>query len=526
MVGLGVLAFCAGLAGACADKLFTCRLDADCSGGECAQGYCAFPDAACPGGLRWGEHSGPFSGQCVTPDSAGTAGTGADTTEPAGAESSDGATTSVGVVDSSGSSDADVSSTGDTAGPGAVVFRDDELDGEFGEGSGDNVEYADGRLQMTGTRGAGRFVSRVFDAGQAVAWDRLSWAPLAPYGKALPDDAGVELGYAEDGIDMAGNVLLMHFDGPGDLPGDAEVSDTSGRNNHGTIITVGSSSGTVEGVFGGALFDHVDGYVSIPTAGTQDFDFGNDDFTWSIWFQFTHGCETNNTFIGVDDLIGGGDGTPHLWMGCTNNAWDECPVVGPEPRPAGVLHAVQGDLDDGAFYCGGTTINDGQWHHMAIVKEGHVGGEVRLYVDGELDTTEAATFAAPILMLNDSDYGIGGFSGSTFPSQATLDDAAMWTRALGDGEVAALYRRGARGLTLQVRACTEAACADEPPFVGGDTLSSTEFFVDPDGALAPETEISVAGLPATRYLQYRVEFTGPATSPGPALTSVTITGAP
>ena len=45
---------------------FRCAADSDCSGGTCeAVGYCSFADAACAGGLRFGDNSGPFANQCV-----------------------------------------------------------------------------------------------------------------------------------------------------------------------------------------------------------------------------------------------------------------------------------------------------------------------------------------------------------------------------------------------------------------------------------------------------------------------------
>lgn len=52
---------------------FECSLDTECSGGMCADGYCAFPDPNCMSGQRYGDLSGPRSGQCV-----GEQGTGSD----------------------------------------------------------------------------------------------------------------------------------------------------------------------------------------------------------------------------------------------------------------------------------------------------------------------------------------------------------------------------------------------------------------------------------------------------------------
>ncbi len=46
---------------------FACDDDVNCSGGRCeANGYCSFPADDCPSGQRYGDLSGPFSGDCVS----------------------------------------------------------------------------------------------------------------------------------------------------------------------------------------------------------------------------------------------------------------------------------------------------------------------------------------------------------------------------------------------------------------------------------------------------------------------------
>lgn len=44
---------------------FECSLDTECNGGSCSSGFCSFADSDCPSGLRFGDLSGPNSGQCV-----------------------------------------------------------------------------------------------------------------------------------------------------------------------------------------------------------------------------------------------------------------------------------------------------------------------------------------------------------------------------------------------------------------------------------------------------------------------------
>lgn len=122
-LGLGLA--CGGLASwACSGAdVFACSTDAECVDGEhagqCqAEGYCSFPDPACPSGQRFGAHAGPLANTCVD------AGTGTDA--PLASSSSTGptpATTSLPAGDTSTSSlsgdpEPPVASTGPVVEPG------------------------------------------------------------------------------------------------------------------------------------------------------------------------------------------------------------------------------------------------------------------------------------------------------------------------------------------------------------------------------------------------------------------------
>lgn len=95
MSTLRLLAFvAAGAAGCIARDRLVCSDDAQCtlrSGGSCVAGGCAYPDGACPSGLRYSELAGELAESCVPMEQAG------------------GSTTSVGGVDSGG----DATSSGD-----------------------------------------------------------------------------------------------------------------------------------------------------------------------------------------------------------------------------------------------------------------------------------------------------------------------------------------------------------------------------------------------------------------------------
>ncbi len=523
---------------ACGPSNFTCAEDTECGGdGACIEGFCAFPDEACTSGFKYGQHSGDQSNQCVPPsggtesgsDSVGDAGSnsGSDGSGPSGGSFTTGSETSGETTDADPTTTETASATNSTTSEpaGPVEFIDDELVGEFGAGELGRLEYTEGRLRLAELEVTGTFTSRVFDAGAPVQWQTLSWQPDGPYGKALPNEGQAEAGYV-DGVDMAENILLMHFDESGDLPPGTMIADRSGRGNDGWIFGGGgTSSQAVAGLFGQAIDDSVDTYVTIPP-GLPDFDFGTGGFTWALWFRYNHACPTNNVFMGIDDVVGGGDTEPHLWLGCTTSDWDECPGTVNEPRSAGVLRAVHDNSMDGVFYCGPGGYNDNDWHHMAIVKTGHAPTTVDLYVDGQVVQSVSGTFTAPIDMdAEEGDFGIGGFSGATYPSFGVFDDAAIWRRALSEDEVRAVYRRGALRVQVEVRVCDMEACADEPAFVGGAGLQPGSSFTDPSEALSPGTELSIDGLPAARYAQYRLSFTTDAPDfASPTLAAVALRG--
>lgn len=510
----------------CGGTEFLCQQDGDCdgaAGGACVQGHCAFPDERCPSGLRFSEHSGGLSGMCVADEGGGT-----DVSSGSGTGSSAGPDPSTPTDPSTPSSTTLPPLTSEDSGSsgvpdGEVVFRDDELDGEFGAGTFTGTAYTASRLRIADGGDDGTFVSRVFDASADVQWQTLAWDPDAPYGKPLPDDGAAETGYALGNVDMLENVLLFHFDESGALGGGTPIADASGRGNDGAIVGDAMGEAGIAGVFGNAIDDYGGAYVSIPP-GVDDFDFGTSDFTWAIWFRFEHDCATNHVFIGVDDVVGGGDPYPHLWLGCTTGQWSECPPSMGEPQPAGVLRAEHDNDMDGVFYCGGGTMNDGAWHHLAIVKVGHMSSEVRLFLDGSRVETATGSFAVPIELTQMGDFAVGGFSGSTYPTEAAFDDAAIWVRALEDEEIEALWLRGVLQLHVEVRVCAMADCADDPPFVGGPDLAPGESFTDPPDALGPSTGIPIAALPVGRYAQYRLQLSGIATTASPAVAAVTMRG--
>lgn len=367
------------------------------------------------------------------------------------------------------------------------------------------TRVVDGRLELDRV-GRGQVLSAIYDSGQSKAvWSELSWEPEAPYGKPLPEDGAAETGYRSGNLSMAGNVLLVHFD--------ESFDDRSGRGHQMLSQRLG---GYVEGKIGSAMSDLSDGYVYTTVRdASSPLNFGTSDITWAVWVRSTAACTGNAVYMGLENPQTGL--LPHLWLGCT-----------PVQAQAGALGNTwcstrAGGINDCATVEGTAIVNDGKWHHLAIVKSGHAPGTLTAYVDGEAQGTSATNFRNPLVFDNGVQFGIGAFSNGTYPASGEIDEAAVWRRALSPQEVVALHERGARRILLQVRACEDPACTSVP-FTGpdGDPMA---WYTEPGRALAPGAAVPLTKV-VGRYVQYQavLETDQPGRSPG--LYSVAVRRAP
>jgi len=417
---------------------------------------------------------------------------------------------------SGGGAGAGAGAAGPGGGPGSFVFTDDEFEGEFGLGTHTSTEWAGDRLVLDGTLAEGVFRSRIFDAEGEATWEAFSWTPAAPYQKPLPGEQLAEVGYQEGSFDMDSNLLLYHFDGLGKLSDGAMLLDSSGDENHATVRAPGGMLMEYEqgAPIGAALRDTTGTYAALQANWVETW---SDDFTWALWVKTTQDCAGNKVFLGSEDSPTAG---PHVWLGCADgSSLDDCGTgVG---RAAGVLISEHTLMGDGAAFCGSTQINDGAWHHLAVVKENHDQATVRLYVDGQLEDSHEAFFSEPINFSNDPEFGVGAFVDGSYPAEGSFDEVAIWDRALSADEISALWRRGAMRLSLAVRTCNDPACADDPPFVGPD--GGAEGFVDSAETLGRPGDVPL-NLPKARYFQYEARLSTYRVPESPALLAVTVKG--
>jgi hypothetical protein len=407
---------------------------------------------------------------------------------------------------------------------GEVVFRDDELEGEFELGTMDHVGWSEkGCLALESGRSSGTFTSRVFDAQRAVAWSALEWEPDAPYGKPLPNDGASEAGYRNGNALMSENLLLLHLEGAAGEVAQGTVFDASPMAQTVQVLNDAGEAMFAEGVFDAGLADRYSSALRLVVDEASGFRFGASDYTFAIWARTSETCEwPNKVYMGTEENIS--MDRDHLWMGCT--AAMDC--VPPGPIDEGRLHGTHQttDMDATRGECGPKRINDGAWHHVALVKTGDGTTfpqpiELRYYVDGRLDSLQTAVFGQAVVLEQGPPYFmIGSFPTpmDEFQAEADFDEAVVFRRALPAAEVAGLHARGALRLEVRVRACQHADCSDDPPWA----LS----FVDPAASLGPPANLPLDALGSARFVQYQLAFESlDVTVTGPALYSITLRGA-
>lgn len=236
-------------------------------------------------------------------------------------------------------------------------------------------------LPWRGGSGAFTFESDINASGQMLLKRSIEWClmPVAQY--ALDDAAGTT---AVDAI-----------------------SARNGTLTNGPAWTTGQSGG-------GLQFNGFDSYVTITNNAAFQTTAALSVTGWIRATSFGSGTD-------VDLILRKGDANPNNWqLSIANRRIEMCL-----------------DGNDGSAFQGNTTLNTGQWYHVAGTWD---GSRVRLYLNGVLDNTPA-TKAAPIGTDTRPVY-LGGRSGSTDVTNGVLDDVRFYNRALTAAEVAALATGG------------------------------------------------------------------------------------
>ncbi|MCA9543343.1 MAG: LamG domain-containing protein [Myxococcales bacterium] len=307
---------------------------------------------------------------------------------------------------------------------------------------------------------AGEFVSAPRPTPPDQGWARLRWAPAVPYGHALANAGAPLVDFPEGQVSQAGLRLLLHLDdpdvwdaGPLDLP----------------VQVVGGHE--VAGLFRDAW--HLPGTdrITVPAEAVR---FGAQDFTWATFAKITPCAGRNGVLLG-------GEGVArlpaHAWLGC--QADDPCP--GP-----GLGGTFRPRLGSSADECAGALPDDDRWHHLAVIKQAN---RLRFFMDGALAHEASPDLSGDFNL--DGFFQIGAFDGG-YPLTASVEELAIWARALSPGEIAALSARGLGRAELWARGCPSTDdCGDQPFARLAEQPGGPGFWMDALPRLYPAVQFKV-----------------------------------
>jgi hypothetical protein len=189
------------------------------------------------------------------------------------------------------------------------------------------------------------------------------------------------------------------------------------------------------GQFGqGIDLDGIDQFIQTPVDNEEMFDFQDGTgFSISAWFRvdgFTKSWQA---------LIAKGEG----------NRW--------RVHRRGGESIMTGNGGNADVPAGPTDVNDGEIHHLVLVSDPD-GGEVHLYIDGELESSGAA----PAVQSNDFPMMIGENPDARNRTwDGLIDDVGIWDRPISEEEVALIYNDGEG--TVLLSAVDAPVVAYQPP---------------------------------------------------------------
>lgn len=208
--------------------------------------------------------------------------------------------------------------------------------------------------------------------------------------------------------------LVLHLSMDDGQWGNGEIYDASPAANHGVLN--GTVAYTPDGKFGGAGHFDGNGYIRIPNAESLQ---ATSALTLSAWVNFeymggdySHGVISKRTGYAADTAY-----TLFLWA--ESRMW------------------IDLDYETDRFGSA-TSFETNRWYHVAMVYDGSLAAaeRVRLYVDGVLDvvTGESSASLPPF----DCDLEVGRLVNGGNTMIGSIDEVAIWRRALSADDVAAL----------------------------------------------------------------------------------------
>jgi hypothetical protein len=358
----------------------------------------------------------------------------------------------------------------------AALFED-KTESDFNNGTFYRTFYNpnQGYLQLNLSQGflSGNFTSRIFNAGGTATWNNISWIQGTKYGIELPNNKNIENVFR--GVNMAGNVLLYHFN-----ESSGTLNDNSGDGNIGTLT--GAITYNAVGKYEKALdFAGSTGRISfIPNSS-----FANGSaVTIETWIKWRG--ESGENF-NLQNIVTAGNFRKALR------------VTEPDHFNGGsqlLSYFTIGGVDIDLYST--KKIPVGVWIHVATT---YNGSALAIYINGRL---ENFTSASGSLVSNNDNVYIGAESGTVSNFDGVIDDVAVYNRSLSSDEILARYERGISSLNLSIRSCNDPSCSGES-FSQINTTSPQNL-----------------NLSGNTFFQYYFNFSSENESAGPTIYNVSI----
>ncbi|MBR6020860.1 MAG: LamG domain-containing protein, partial [Kiritimatiellae bacterium] len=205
----------------------------------------------------------------------------------------------------------------------------------------------------------------------------------------------------------------------------AVVRDLSGGGHDGRVE--GDGLEVVAGMgrrLGAARFDGNGDYIRVPRSAA----FEGQDVSVAAWVRVKEGAQWEN---GATIAFKRNASSSHN-EGYHLEIFPDRTVRAVASGPNAVQCRVQSTVP----------LTDEEWHHVAMV---HAPGDTRLYIDGVLEGRGA--YPNEVEHNAEADLLIGGRDHALYPvdlfAKFDVAEVTVWTRALGDGEMAGLYREKA-----------------------------------------------------------------------------------
>jgi len=182
------------------------------------------------------------------------------------------------------------------------------------------------------------------------------------------------------------------------------LDDATSNNNDGTLNNMTGSEWQASAAFAGPKncldFDGTDDYVDLSSPTTLDT-LGQGSFTIEAWIK-TSNTDTRQV------IVGNYDGIPAYVL---------------ELHESGNLRLYVNDTG----YNSSTEVDDGQWHHVAGVRE--LNSDIKLYVDGVEVYSYGSDPEGAFTVINNTMIGRNPSSEYALPFNGQIDEVRIWKTA-------------------------------------------------------------------------------------------------